>query len=97
MHAGFLTSYNSVARTVVNSVRDQLNQHAGYKVVTVGHSLGGALASLAAVALKANFPDVPLRVYTYGQPRTGDRAYANLVESLVGAGNIFRSVHTTGS
>ena len=80
----------------MSTVRDQLNSHPGYSVVTSGHSLGGALASLAGVTLKANFPSTPLRVYTFGQPRTGDRAFADLVESVVGAGNVFRSVHTTG-
>ena len=61
-----------------------------------GHSLGAALASVMGVTIKANFPDVPLKVYTYGQPRTGDRSYANLIESVVGASNIYRVIRTTG-
>jgi hypothetical protein len=81
---------------VVNTVSKELAEHPGYTIVSTGHSLGGALASLAGVALKANLPDADLKVFTFGQPRTGNVAYADLVENVIGASNIFRAVHTTG-
>lgn len=59
-----------------------------------GHSLGGALASLAAVSLKSAVPSAKLKLYTYGQPRVGNAAFASLVESRLGIANIFRAVHT---
>ncbi|GJJ14211.1 hypothetical protein Clacol_008473 [Clathrus columnatus] len=94
-HAGFLTAYNSIASQVITSVQEQLSgAAAGYSLVTTGHSLGGALSSIAAVSLKFNFPDVPIQMYTYGQPRTGNPAYATLVNDMFGT-NAFRSVHTT--
>ena len=44
-------------------------------ILCAGHSLGGALATLAAIDLqkKYHFPD--LHVYTYGTPRTGSAAF----------------------
>ena len=36
----------------------------------------------------------PLRLYTYGQPRTGHPNYALLLNREVGSRNIYRSVHT---
>jgi hypothetical protein len=36
----------------------------------------------------------PLRLFTYGQPRTGNFAYAKFVNDAVGVENIYRSVHT---
>ncbi|GJJ14213.1 hypothetical protein Clacol_008475 [Clathrus columnatus] len=94
VHAGFLTAYNSIASQVITSVQKQLSgAAAGYSLVTTGHSLGGALSSIAAVSLKFNFPDVPIQMYTYGQPRTGNPVYATLVNEMFGT-NAFRSVHT---
>lgn len=41
-----------------------------------GHSLGGALATLAAYDIQAAFGFRHLQVYTYGAPRTGNHAFA---------------------
>jgi hypothetical protein len=32
----------------------------------LGHSLGGALASIAALSVKSNFPSTAVRLFTYG-------------------------------
>ncbi|KAI0279341.1 Alpha/Beta hydrolase protein [Russula aff. rugulosa BPL654] len=90
VHAGFLISYNSVRAVVVHVVRDQLLAFPNYTVVISGHSLGGSLASIAAVSVKSNIPSAAVRLFTYGQPRTGNAAYADLVEYIVGSNNIFR-------
>ncbi|KAH9167547.1 alpha/beta-hydrolase [Lactarius sanguifluus] len=94
VHAGFLVSYNSVRSVVLHAVREQLEAFPGYGVVLAGHSLGGALASLAALSVKSNFPWVAVRLFTFGQPRTGDAEFADLLEAIVGRDNIFRAVHT---
>ncbi|KAJ7122136.1 Alpha/Beta hydrolase protein, partial [Mycena epipterygia] len=94
VHSGFIRSYNSVAPQVIAVVKDQLAQFPDYTIVSTGHSLGGSLASLAGVSLKSNFPDTPMRLYTYGQPRTGNQGYADMVNTLFGD-NSFRYVRTT--
>ncbi|KAJ2915418.1 hypothetical protein MD484_g5007, partial [Candolleomyces efflorescens] len=94
VHKGFLDAWNTVAVNMINVVRSQLVEYPGYTIVVTGHSLGGALASLAGISLKRNFPRVPLRLYTYGQPRTGNVKYASLLNQEVGSRNIYRSVHT---
>ncbi|KLO05084.1 alpha/beta-hydrolase [Schizopora paradoxa] len=94
VHQGFLTAFSSVASLVISTVAQQLIQHPSYSLVSTGHSLGSALASLSAVSLAANFPGHSLKMYTFGQPRTGNPAYAALAENLVGVDNIFRTVHT---
>ena len=90
VHQGFITAFNSVADTVISTVSSQLKAHPSYTLISVGHSLGAALASLGGVSLASNFPGQPLLVYTFGQPRTGNPAYADLAESLIGVDNIFR-------
>ncbi|THH07250.1 hypothetical protein EW145_g3508 [Phellinidium pouzarii] len=94
VHQGFLTAFNSVTETVLSTVSDQLDAFPGYSLISVGHSLGAALASLGGVSLAANFPGIPLTVFTYGQPRTGNPSYASLAEDLIGVDNIFRTVET---
>ncbi|KAL5510976.1 hypothetical protein ACEPAG_3695 [Sanghuangporus baumii] len=94
VHDGFLTAFNSVASSIISTVSSELEAHSDYSLVSTGHSLGGALASLGGVSLAGNFPDVPLRVFTFGQPRTGNPAYANLAEELIGASNIYRGTET---
>jgi predicted lipase len=92
-HVGFLTAWNSVSSQVLSTVKAQLAAHPDYSLVTSGHSLGGALSSLAAVGLKLNFPNTNLRMFTYGQPRTGDSGYASFVNSNIPS--TFRAVHTS--
>lgn len=87
---GDLIAYNSVASGVLSTIASQLAKYPSYSLVSIGHSLGGALASIAGVSLKANFPDVPLRMFTFGQPRTGNSVYATLVEKLIGKDNLYR-------
>ncbi|KDQ61506.1 hypothetical protein JAAARDRAFT_150249 [Jaapia argillacea MUCL 33604] len=93
VHDGFSNAWNAVASNVISIVKGQLKSYPKYTIVTTGHSLGGALSSLAAVTLKANFPSTPIRMYTYGQPRTGNPIYASYVNSQFGS-SAYRVVHT---
>ncbi|KAF9527380.1 Alpha/Beta hydrolase protein [Crepidotus variabilis] len=94
VHSGFQVGYKNVESSVLNTVKSQLVTYPTYRVVVTGHSLGGALASLSAISLKSGIPNANLKLFTYGQPRAGNGAFASLVESLIGTPNIFRSVHT---
>ncbi|KAF9459039.1 alpha/beta-hydrolase [Collybia nuda] len=93
-HAGFLLAWNSVAVQVIAIVNQQLKVHPKFSVVTTGHSLGGALATLAAVSMKHNFPHNDIRTYSYGAPRTGNVVFAEHANSVFGLKS-FRVVHTT--
>ncbi|KAF9456339.1 alpha/beta-hydrolase [Collybia nuda] len=93
VHNGFQNAWRSVATQVISTVNTQLVENGGYSVVTTGHSLGGALSSLAAITLKEILPNTHIRMYTYGQPRTGNKAYANWVDQRFAFENLFRSVN----
>ncbi|MFH4983152.1 hypothetical protein AB6A40_009861 [Gnathostoma spinigerum] len=64
-----------------------------YSLTLTGHSLGGALASLAAlkIALNGFRSSDDLKVVTFGQPRVGDFDLARSYDELVP--NSFRVVH----
>ena len=50
-----------------------------------GHSLGGAIAHLAAVELALSCPQLreKIQVYSFGAPRLGDRAFAKFYNALL--------------
>lgn len=69
------------------------------KVTFTGHSLGGALASLAALyfsdinkdKIDESFHKMDIQLYTYGQPRVGDIYYSEMHDEYVK--NSWRIVH----
>ncbi|KAF9460237.1 Alpha/Beta hydrolase protein [Collybia nuda] len=94
VHEGFRDVYfrNDGHNTLINLLTKEFKRNPGYSIVTTGHSLGGAVASIAGVILRRTLK-VPVKIYTYGQPRTGNAAYAQWVEDGVDLSNIFRSVN----
>ena len=68
VHAGFKDAYDQIAGNLLSSLRPELGE-----VVFTGHSLGGALASLAATAR------APLGLYTFGCPRVGNESFGALL------------------
>lgn len=68
---------------MVRSVSAYLNDCPNCKVVIAGHSLGGAMARLAYFFLKDTnqFPTVTYELYTYGEPRVGNKPFAELMNS----------------
>ncbi|KAJ4494048.1 Alpha/Beta hydrolase protein [Lentinula edodes] len=94
VHAGFLTAWNSVGVQVLAILAEQLALHRDIKaIVTSGHSLGGALATLSAISANQRFPQCKVITYSYGAPRTGNKAFAEFVNKSLGE-NAFRVVHT---
>jgi hypothetical protein len=53
------------------------------KIMTVGHSLGGALAVLEGVFLRTQLPSASVKVVTYGLPRVGNQAFADWVDAHI--------------
>ncbi|KAF1930394.1 alpha/beta-hydrolase [Didymella exigua CBS 183.55] len=99
VHGGFYVAWRSIADQVTTALADLRAKNPGYSIVITGHSLGGALATLAYTDLKA--VDVPVKIaYTMGSPRVGNPAYANFVDRLSGAsdsnlGTMIRITHNT--
>ena len=63
---------------VQESVQQLMFQNRDYRIVITGHSLGGALASLMAVALVFDniVSSSQVTLYTFGMPRVGDGEFA---------------------
>lgn len=79
VHYGFIEAYTSVRDAVLNAAKS--TKHAG--IITTGHSLGGALATLAAMDIKLNVPGKQVSCYTFGSPKVGNPAFAAAYNKLV--------------
>lgn len=92
VHQGFYYAFDSV--------RDELAQFvAGLRNVTtlhcLGHSLGGAVATLAADWVKAGERIAQVKLYTFGSPRVGLQMFAAKCTERLSAEHIFRAYHRT--
>ncbi|KAJ7892556.1 Alpha/Beta hydrolase protein [Mycena olivaceomarginata] len=94
VHFGFQNAWCTISEKTFKIVTTELAAHPGYSIVVTGHSLGGALASVAAITLQMLFPTTALRLYTYGQPRVGNPVFAAWVNTAIGPERSFRVVHT---
>ncbi|KAB5547318.1 Alpha/Beta hydrolase protein [Coniochaeta sp. 2T2.1] len=81
VHTGFNAAWAEVSSSVKSGVTAALKANPGFAVVATGHSLGGAVATLAAAALRSS---ASVDLYTYGSPRVGNDAFANFVSSQPG-------------
>lgn len=51
-HGGWWDAWQEVADELSGQIKDAVNQYPDYKLVFTGHSLGGALATIAATVLR---------------------------------------------
>lgn len=79
-HKGFTDIYMS-ARDQVHALLSQLPYDK--PLFITGHSLGGALATLAALDIAANTPFTSPVVYTFGAPRVGDPQFVQTYNYIV--------------
>lgn len=89
VHKGFYNAYLSIARQVNLAAKSLLANCQGCHIYVTGHSLGAAIATLAAADLFALTPDLTL--YTFGSPRVGDLAFATYFDKIVP--DTYRIVH----
>lgn len=84
VHFGFLRSYGAVRERVLAELAHHTRGHApGWTVICTGHSLGGALATLAAADLRARHPDgAAVSLVTFGQPKVGNAALSRTLNGL---------------
>ena len=88
VHKGFWdawtrANYNERVMSRIAEIIPILGGPSMINVYVTGHSLGGALATLAAHDIKTAHPAAHVTVYTFGQPRVGNVAFKNEYNQLI--------------
>ena len=86
---GFWTSWTVVRTPISRALNENVAAHPDYKLVVVGHSLGAAVATLAAADLRSNgHPSAIL--YAFASPRVANPA---LAQYITAQNSNYRSTH----
>lgn len=86
VHRGFSAGYKALGPLILKSLKELLTPNR--TLFVTGHSLGGALATIAAAELHGQF--LISGVYTFGQPKTG--LFGSFFDEYFG-GKFFRFVN----
>ncbi|KAG8864306.1 hypothetical protein FRB96_006127 [Tulasnella sp. 330] len=82
IHSGFVDAHDTAAPAILAAIESIMTAHGVKQVTCIGHSLGGAIAILDAMSLKATLPaTTTFKVVTFGQPRVGNQAFADYVDA----------------
>ena len=89
VHTGFLFQFASIKTAFDHYVQ----ANPGDRVVLCGHSLGGALALIAALYMRLEHPARSVSTEVFGCPRVGNSAFSALVDSLTRSSPVRRHVY----
>ncbi|KAB8068894.1 Alpha/Beta hydrolase protein [Aspergillus leporis] len=89
-HTGFWQASSESMTTLLPQIKSAAKDNKDYKIVFVGHSLGGALATLSAVTMRKLGHTVDL--YTFGAPSVGNLELADYITAQ-GMGANYRITH----
>lgn len=93
VHDGFNTAFKSMQPQIRSFVAATRTQGI-HTIHCIGHSLGGALATLCGEWLRATYKVCPY-IYTFGSPRIGFEGFARACAREIGNAQIFRAFHKT--
>ena len=91
VHAGFMTSWRHTRSKIMPYLKDVVQNYPNYQVTLVGHSLGGAVAALAALDFEAR--GWSPKVTTFGEPRIGNQGLMHYIDRTFSNGS---STNITG-
>ena len=79
VHSGFLSQYNSIKSRIFEII----SRTSVSKITFVGHSLGGAVASICALVVQNEFASKKIKCVTFGSPRVGNKEFADSFNKVV--------------
>lgn len=90
IHDGFAQALRSMRQQLQEAMRG----FRGTTVHCIGHSLGGALATICAEWITSTYRIKPY-LYTFGSPRVGLMGFADICTKRIGCESMFRVYHQT--
>ncbi|MCL6269325.1 lipase family protein [Sansalvadorimonas sp. 2012CJ34-2] len=93
VHIGF----NSIFMSMKDQIEKFLNQHNNKikYVHCVGHSLGGAIATITSDWIKCNYSTKEVKLYTFGAPKPGFEWFARKLTTRLNSESVHRVFHST--
>ncbi|KAH7035062.1 Alpha/Beta hydrolase protein [Microdochium trichocladiopsis] len=82
VHMGFLSSWKEAREVVLPTLKLLHDQYPDYPVHLLGHSLGGAVAALAALEVKVILGWDNVIVTTFGEPRVGNEGFVKYLDAV---------------
>ncbi|KAI0285657.1 Alpha/Beta hydrolase protein [Russula brevipes] len=84
VHQGFAEAHSLTASQVLDSVLRVIDKYRTSTVITVGHSLGAAIALFDSVYLRLHLdPSIDIKFFGYGLPEPGNPEWADYVDALL--------------
>ncbi|KAG9304083.1 hypothetical protein G9A89_005993 [Geosiphon pyriformis] len=95
VHAEIFKLYSMAKSRLLSNVKEMvaISKHRNFEIVLIGEGIGGAYASLAALDIHKIAPANPIKVFTFGQPRLGNLAFAKYINSFSPALRVYRVTH----
>ena len=90
IHFGFYDAFKSIENRVIGAATQLLAMDPDAHILSIGHSLGGALATITALELQLKFNNVR-ELHTFGAPRIGNYELASFLKQRLP--NAYRVVH----
>ncbi len=82
IHPGFATAWEEISDDVLAALQSATALYPAHDIIVTGHSLGGAVATIAAGHLRQEGFFIDL--YTYGSPRVGNLAFVTFITNQDG-------------
>jgi hypothetical protein len=89
VHLGFLNQFRTIDNKINKEIKEYIDskeiEHKDKNIIFCGHSLGGALSSLACVEFSQKYKDskIPIHSVTFGSPRVGNSTFVKLFNKNV--------------
>lgn len=93
VHDGFNSAFKSM-KPKLNQFSSSFSKNNIHSVHCIGHSLGGAIATLCGEWLSAS-QNIKPYIYTFGSPRVGLQGFSKMCTTSIGCDRIFRAYHKT--
>ncbi|WP_297531631.1 lipase family protein [Thalassolituus sp.] len=94
IHNGFADAFSSMKNQIDIFLAECVKRNTLHLHI-VGHSLGGALATLCTEYAKSKYSTLAVKCYTFGSPRVGLKSFSDEFTRKIGPENIFRAYHRT--
>ena len=82
IHSGFIKQYESIRTELHDTIRSLIETNSYKRIICTGHSLFGAIATIAALDCALLY-DLPVSCVTFGSPRVGSRKFSRLFNKLI--------------